>query len=68
MAASSFDTMWAIVALARGMHSPDTRSYAGPLAGVLHAAINARKPENGFITGTWIASGWTAQPDYTKEH
>ncbi len=33
----------------------------------LHAAVNDRRPENGFITTAYIEAGWTAQPDYSKE-
>jgi hypothetical protein len=30
----------------------------------LHAAVNARRPQNGFITDVWILAGWTGQPEY----
>lgn len=30
----------------------------------LHAAINKRRPHNGFIRRAFIEAGWTAQPDY----
>ena len=31
----------------------------------LHAAINVKRPQNGFITTLWILEGWTAEPNYT---
>jgi hypothetical protein len=30
----------------------------------LWAAVNVRRPHNGFTTTAWILNGWTAQPDY----
>lgn len=36
----------------------------GAVIARLHAAVNARRPANGFIVGRMIALGWTGQPDY----
>jgi hypothetical protein len=30
----------------------------------LWAAVNRRRPENGFTTTAWMESGWVSQPFY----
>lgn len=30
----------------------------------LWAAVNARRPQNGFTTSAWIANGWSSHPDF----
>jgi len=30
----------------------------------LHDAVNKARPQNGFITSSWILNGWTGSPAY----
>lgn len=30
----------------------------------LWAAVNARRPENGFVLSSWAANGWGSYPEW----